>query len=194
LLISTSTPPACPYILTFSACLLIHLQGFPSQNKLAAGWICLPPRPHSCVECAVLSLTTPASSILMASPPMSPQPLPRSHVCCCSPQVSYVAGAPEQDSNDEVPHSLSACHFPPSAFCPCSPPTSDDEVPIPHPPPLLLFALNLPRRLAPVADTLSSMDTTNLLLLLMNGSGSHPVTFKSLSSLYRETTPHNLHR
>jgi hypothetical protein len=73
-------------------------------------------------------------SVLLGSPAVSPQQLPRSRISCCSPQVSCMSGAPDQGSDDEVPiprlHVTSPLR--PSARAAATlPADSDDEVPIP---------------------------------------------------------------
>jgi hypothetical protein len=104
------------------------------------------------------------TSVLLASL-VYPQPLPRSHTSCCSPQVS---GAPSQVSNDQVPipQLHVTCPLRPSAphFSHCSALLScygDAYVPLPctcvsgRSYSTSFFALNLPRRLAGIADALS---------------------------------------
>jgi hypothetical protein len=43
------------------------------------------------------------TSILLGSPVAPPHLLPKSHITCCSPQISCVSDAPDQGSDDEVP-------------------------------------------------------------------------------------------
>jgi hypothetical protein len=185
-----------------------------SRNGLIAGCKCLQSRPVCYVVCVLLSPASPfqppspicvtpcttdtattlyslvgppasVTSVLLGSPGMSPQPPPRSHSFCCSPQVS---GTTDQSSDDEVriPHLHGT--FPPQPSAHAAPPSpadiadevliprfwqraalvlcgGDAEVSLPRPvflaflppPPLLLFALNLPCRLAAVADALLVM-------------------------------------
>jgi hypothetical protein len=91
--------------------------------------------------------------------------VPRLHVNC-PPQPSAHAAAPSPaDSDDEVPILHFSHH---TALVPCY---GDNELPLPapvflaFPPPLLLFALILPCRLAAAADALSGMVNSDLLLL-----------------------------
>jgi hypothetical protein len=131
---------------------------------------------------------------LLGPPVESPQPLPESRISCCSPQMSCVSRSPDQVSDDEIPIPRLCVTAPPGPsacavatlltvmmkFLFCVSQTvllcfcvmvmlqflSRTQVflAFPPPPPLLLFALNLPRRL--VADALSGMVNTDLLLLL----------------------------
>jgi hypothetical protein len=103
---------------------------------------------------------------------MSPQPPLTSRSFCCSPQVSCVSGTPDQISDDEVliprlhgtflprlPTVMTMFSFRVShtvLFCFCVmvmlrfPFRAPVFLAFPPPPPLLLFALNLPCRLAAV--------------------------------------------
>jgi hypothetical protein len=134
---------------------------------------------------------------VLGAPVVSTRPLLRSNVPLCSPHVPCRSGAPDQVSDDEAPIPCLHVTPPPpprhsARAAAVSPADSDDEVPIPRfshhpalvsccgsspapkcfpplkpPPPLLLFALNLPRRLAAAADALSVMVHTNLCLRLL---------------------------
>jgi hypothetical protein len=132
--------------------------------------------------------------VLLGSPVRSPQPPPRSRISFCSPEVSG-APSQISDDEVPIPL-LHVTSLPqPSAHAAApSPADSDDNVPIlcfshrtalvscmamlrflfrapvflafPPPPPLLLFALNLPCRLAAAANALLGMVNSELLPLL----------------------------
>jgi hypothetical protein len=134
------------------------------------------------------------TSVLLGSPGMSPQPPPRSRSFCCCPQVSGTPDQISDDEL-RIPrlHGPFPPH-PFAHAAPPSPADSADEVLIPcflhrplwfrvivmlrflsrapvflafsPPPPFLLFALNLPCRLAAFANAPSGMDNSDLLLLL----------------------------
>jgi hypothetical protein len=75
------------------------------------------------------------ASALLGFPAVSPQPFPRSRVCCCSPQVPCMSGAPVQVSDDEFPISCLHVTSPPrpaAHAAAASPTDSDDELPIPR--------------------------------------------------------------
>jgi hypothetical protein len=99
-----------------------------------------PPAHTSSTPCTADTATTldsmdgPPASVLLGSPVVSLQPLPRLRIPCCNPQVSCVSGAPDQVSDDEVPIPLLLATSPPRPFARAaatSPAESDDEVPIP---------------------------------------------------------------
>jgi hypothetical protein len=138
------------------------------------------------------------ASVLQGSPVESPQPLHRSCISCCSPQVSCVSGALDQVSDGEVHIPRLRVTVPPNGHLPVllqprllmmkflySSNTFSavllcfrvmvmlrffSRAPVflafPPPPPILLFALNLPRRLA--AAALLGMVNTDLLPLLLH--------------------------
>jgi hypothetical protein len=132
------------------------------------------------------------TSVLLGSPIMSPQLPPTYRFFCCSHQVSCLSGTSDQISDDELrsprlhgtfplslqpmlliprlPTVMTSSH---SAFLtPCSGFVmvmlrflSHALVFLAFPSPLLLFALNLPCRMAAVADALLGMVNSDLLLL-----------------------------
>jgi hypothetical protein len=125
---------------------------------------------------------------------MYPRPPPRSCSFCCCPQVSCVSGTPGQISDDEIRIPRLHGTFPPQPsahaaatvmakfsfrvshtvllwFCVMAMLWFLSRAPVflafPPPPPLLLFALNLPCRLAAVADALLGMVNSDLFFLLL---------------------------
>jgi hypothetical protein len=73
------------------------------------------------------------ASVLLGSPVESPRSLPWPSICCCSPQVSRVSGAPDQVSDDEFPIPCQHVIAPPRpSACNAAtlPADSDDEVSI----------------------------------------------------------------